>query len=314
MKRSLTIISLLGLIGISIYTTITATTAKSTDSNNAIKGNISYTLGYTTGKHIMKNMEQDIKLDVNEFSAGIHDAINQKKGRFTTAEMKKILSDFEEQLLFNTQKKVQDTVIKNHNQLVNDKLSPVDGNPKGNITLVEFFDYQCVHCRNLSPNLEKLKQHDSSLRIVYKEFPIFGEKSIFASKVALAAKKQGKYNAMHAALMGSKTPLTQEHVLALAKKANLNIKQLQKDINDPTIMKELQKNQQLAQALGINVTPSLIITSTSPVQPSAKNPQNINDLTAVFIPGAVPAARLQQVITQLRSKVVNQTNNTHNKM
>ena len=89
-------------------------------------------------------------------------------------------------------------------ELYNDPSSPVGGNPKGDVTIVEFFDYRCPFCKLVQPSIEALLEQDSNLRIIYKEYPILGEPSIFAARVALAARKQGKFDAFHVAMMATK--------------------------------------------------------------------------------------------------------------
>src|SRR5262249_31361134 len=88
--------------------------------------------------------------------------------------------------------------------ILEDPTSPVGGNPQGNVTIVEFFDYRCPYCKQMEPALESLLREDGNIRIVYKEFPILGKDSVYASHMALAAKKQGKYDAFHAAMMATK--------------------------------------------------------------------------------------------------------------
>src|ERR1700722_860143 len=100
--------------------------------------------------------------------------------------------------------------------LLSDPSSPVGGNPKGDVTIVEFFDYRCPYCKEVEPSLERLLKEDGKLRIVYKEFPILGEASIYATHVALAAKQQGKYAEFHRAMMATKGNITDDTVLSVA--------------------------------------------------------------------------------------------------
>ena len=100
--------------------------------------------------------------------------------------------------------------------LFRDPESPVGGNPDGDVTLVEFFDYRCVHCRRIAPMMSKAEQGDPNLRIVYKEFPILGPGSSLASRAALASRRQGKYLVFHKALMRTKNPFTEEGILRTA--------------------------------------------------------------------------------------------------
>ncbi len=161
--------------------------------------------------------------------------------------------------------------------------SPVGGNPKGTVTLVEFFDYQCGHCKEMEPVVEKVMASDKSLRVVYKELPIFGADSQFAAKAALAANKQGKYQAFHQALMKTQNPLSNAKVLAAAKKVGLNMAQLKKDMNSAEIDKVIKDDFKLAQKLQLVGTPAFIVGNQAGTQ-------------FKFIPGATSQAGLQQAI------------------
>lgn len=311
MKHLLTRAYLLTLMIFSI-SFIGVAHASNHDSNNDDKQKVSYTLGFVTGQRLNQSMgDQD--LDRSQFSAGISDAINGSKARYSETQMQQILNKFQNDMLFKAQLQAQKATEENRKQLIHNDESPVDGNTKGAITLVEFFDYQCKHCRDLTPRLTKLKQKNPELRIVYKEFPIFGEKSIFAAKAALASNKQGKYSAFHDALMKSDKPLTQDQVLALAKKTGLNITRLKKDMDNPDIVQELQHNRQLGQALGVNTTPNMLVTTTAPIANAPKDPKSTDDLVVVFVPGAAPIEMLQQTIDTVKSKLPTQSATNKNK-
>src|SRR5690606_23849156 len=105
------------------------------------------------------------------------------------------------------------------------------GNPKGSITVVEFFDYQCPHCVDMSPVLEEATKKNANVRVVYKEFPIRGPQSEFASRVALAANLQGKYLPVHNAILNANQPLTNDIILLLAKNAGAEIEKIKTDQN-----------------------------------------------------------------------------------
>jgi protein-disulfide isomerase len=158
----------------------------------------------------------------------------------------------------------------------------VQGNPKGDVTLVEFFDYRCPYCKQVEPALDALLKDDSKLRIVYKEFPILGEASVFATRVALAAKKQGKYAAFHRAMMATKGDIGDETVLNVATSVGLDTSKIKTDMSTPEIDKLIDKNYALADALNIQGTPALIIGDT-------------------LIPGAVDLDTLRKDIAAARS-------------
>ena len=146
--------------------------------------------------------------------------------------------------------KAQQAIPAYASQLFNSKQSPMVGNQKAKVTLVEFFDYQCVHCRNMTSIVNDLVKQDKNLRVVYKEFPIFGPSSELAAKAALASKIQGKYLAFHNALMQAKPPLDKAKVMKLAKSVDLNTAKLEQDMQSQAVQDEIKQNYHLAQALG----------------------------------------------------------------
>jgi protein-disulfide isomerase len=138
----------------------------------------------------------------------------------------------------------------------------VQGNPKGDVTLVEFFDYRCPYCKQVAPSLDALLKEDGKLRIVYKEFPILGEASVYATRVALATKKQGKYAAFHRAMMTTKGDIGDETVLNVATSLGLDISKIKADMSAPEIDKLIDQNYALADALNIQGTPAIIVGDT----------------------------------------------------
>lgn len=177
-------------------------------------------------------------------------------------------------------------------ELFQDPQSPIGINPKGNVTLVEFFDYQCQHCKDVAPMLQTIQKQDKQLRVVYKELPIFGGNSVYAAKAALAAQKQGKYLAFHDALMKAQEPLNHTNILTLAAKVGLNTNQLKTDIKSKAIDQALKNNMQLAQKLGIVGTPSFILAEST--KPGA------NKEKTFFIPGATDKDTLHNLILRVR--------------
>jgi len=168
-------------------------------------------------------------------------------------------------------------------ELLRDPASPVGGNPQGDVTLVEFFDYNCPYCRQVVPHIEKAQTIDPKLRIVYKEFPILGPNSTFAAKAALAAHRQGKYAALHKALMETKGTVTEKTVLDAVGQLGLDVKRLRADMADPAIQAHIERNLALARALNINGTPSFVVGEQ-------------------IVPGAVDLATLERLIREAREK------------
>lgn len=168
--------------------------------------------------------------------------------------------------------------------------SPVMGNPQGDVSLVEFFDYQCKHCKNMTEVVHSLVTDDNKLKVIYKQLPIFGADSEFAARAALAARNQNKYTELHKALMQYEERLSKEKVLDIAKNAGLNVEQLQKDMNDPAIGAELRANMDLAQKIGIMGTPAFIVASRT----------DGDNIKSYFVAGALSKPLLQNLINEMR--------------
>ncbi|MBI1180896.1 MAG: thioredoxin domain-containing protein [Alphaproteobacteria bacterium] len=135
----------------------------------------------------------------------------------------------------------------------------VAGNPDGDVTVVEFFDYRCPYCRLAQANISKLIEQDPKVRIVFKEYPVLGPESITASRAALASVKQGKYVPFHMAMMSLDKPLTDDLIYETAKSVGLDVKQLKDDMKDESIDKVISDNEDLAEKLGVEGTPNFII-------------------------------------------------------
>ncbi len=145
-------------------------------------------------------------------------------------------------------------------ELLNAKDDPTAGNPKGDVVLVEFFDYNCGYCKVvMDPMMEAVKADKAGVRVVYKEFPILSEDSAIAARVALAAKKQGKYDDVHRAFMKFRGKLDEKAIFRLAGEAGANVDQLKKEMMAPEIEQQLRKNIELAHALDIGSTPTFVI-------------------------------------------------------
>lgn len=144
-------------------------------------------------------------------------------------------------------------------QLENDKGDPAVGAENATITLVEFFDYQCGYCKSSLDFVRKLKVDHPDIRIVFKEFPIFGEDSVLAAKAGLAAARQGKYFDFHAALLAHKGVPNQNVIERTARDAGLDVARLRADMQLPEINARISTTNALAQKLGVDGTPSFFI-------------------------------------------------------
>ncbi|OHC75339.1 MAG: hypothetical protein A3G18_03930 [Rhodospirillales bacterium RIFCSPLOWO2_12_FULL_58_28] len=146
-------------------------------------------------------------------------------------------------------------------ELENDPSSPVAGNPKGDITIVEFFDYRCGFCKKALPTVLELLKADGNIRYVLREYPILGEESRIAAQAALAAWgiDKEKYMSFHAALMSSKGSLGESRIFTIAAESGVDVAKLRVAMKDASIEKMLKRNYELAETLGISGTPAFII-------------------------------------------------------
>ncbi len=178
----------------------------------------------------------------------------------------------------------QKAAIATHQQeLLNDPDSPVSGNPAGDVTVVEFFDYRCGYCKRAASALTQLQQNDSGIRVVYKDFPILGETSELAAKAALASHLQGKHQAFHEALLAIKDDLTKEQLFRVANATGLDAERLDRDINRPEWQPIIDRNRTLAKKLGISGTPAFVVGTE-------------------LVPGALDLKMLEDLVAQKRSR------------
>ncbi|MBK1839844.1 DsbA family protein [Azospirillum sp. YIM B02556] len=149
-------------------------------------------------------------------------------------------------------------LVENRQELTRSPADPVIGNPQGDITVVEFFDYQCGYCKAVQADTQSLIKGDPKLRFVLKEFPILGPASVVASKAALASRGQGKYVEFHNALMAQRGQLDEAVIMRLAKSVGLDTDRLKKDMESPDVLKVIAANQALAEKLNIRGTPAFV--------------------------------------------------------
>ena len=175
------------------------------------------------------------------------------------------------------------TAVRRHAKaLLADPDSFVGGNPDGDVTLVEFFDYRCGYCKQFAPLLTSIMKQDPKLRVVYKEFPVLGPDSFRAAQAALAARDQGYYLEFHEALMAADAPLTDKAVMTVARAVGLDVDRLKRDMETPKVLNILGNNHRLAEALAIDGTPTLIVGDS-------------------IVRGAIPMADLAALIARARS-------------
>lgn len=149
------------------------------------------------------------------------------------------------------------------NNLFRNASDPVVGNPKGNVTVVEFFDYQCSHCISMAPVIAKALRSNPNLRVVFKELPIRGPGSELAARAALAANLQHKYYPFNHALLNSNEQLNEAVIFKIAKQSGLDVVKLKKDMSSKRITAQIGYNFQLAQKYKLTGTPTFFIGKTN---------------------------------------------------
>lgn len=148
------------------------------------------------------------------------------------------------------------------NAVLHDPEAPTGGNPKGDVTIVAFLDYNCPFCKKSAPDLARIVKTDGKIRLVYKDWPILTQASVYGAKLALAANYQGRYETVHNALMaipGRQIP--QEKMLAAVKASGVDMVRLQADLTakDARITALMKRNLAQADSLGMNGTPTYLI-------------------------------------------------------
>jgi len=167
---------------------------------------------------------------------------------------------------------------KRQNDLLHDPSSPVSGNPQGEVTLVEFFDYRCGFCKRAAGAVTELQKDDARVRVVYKDFPILGEPSELAARAALSANLQGKHQAFHEAVLATKNEITKDELLRLAGDVGLDAKRLETDMSNPEWQTTIDRNRALAKDLGISGTPGFIVGTE--LVPGALDVNGLRELIA----------------------------------
>jgi protein-disulfide isomerase len=170
--------------------------------------------------------------------------------------------------------------IKEHaNELYRPANSPIAGNAKGDVPVIEFFDYNCGYCKKAFSDVAHLVDKDKKVRLILKEFPILAKGSEEASRVALAAKMQGKYWEFHRAMLENQGQANEASALRVAEKLGLDMSRLKKDMASPEVKKEIDDTRQLATKMGIQGTPHFIVGDR--VIPGA--PENLTELLGKHI-------------------------------
>jgi protein-disulfide isomerase len=159
--------------------------------------------------------------------------------------------------------KHETSVSENSATIFNSPRGVMLGNKDGDVTFVEFFDYNCGYCKRAMADMMDLMKTDPKLKVVLKEFPVLSPGSVEAAQVAVAVRMQDpggkKYLDFHQKLLGGRGPADKAHALVAAKDAGLDIARIEKDMASPEVKATIDENFKLAEAMGMNGTPSYVI-------------------------------------------------------
>ncbi len=189
-----------------------------------------------------------------------------------------------------TQNRQQQMLSQFKGEIENDGYSYVAGNPDGDVTIVEFFDYRCGYCKKVYADLMNVVKEDGNIRLVLKEFPILGDASVLGARAVMAAENQGKYMEFHSALMELRGNITETRIMAMAAQFDMDAEKLAADMKSEDITSKIRRTYDLAQALSITGTPAFVIGDQ-------------------LAPGAIPAGRLKQLVAEARENAAKSATN-----
>ena len=192
-------------------------------------------------------------------------------------EVSKILKERDEK---EKSKNISRLLKEYRNELFDVSDTDVLGNPNGDITIVEFFDYNCSYCKIAAQNIRKLIKNDGNIRFIPREWPILNSTSVFAAKAAIASIKQDKYKEFHWKLMEEKS-LNEDKVISIADELDIDLIELEEGMNSEFVKNHIEKSALLARKIGFSGTPLFIIEDN-------------------FVPGYVPIEEMKAIINKIR--------------
>ncbi len=157
------------------------------------------------------------------------------------------------------QRRSSDALASHMDRLTKAHRDPSVGNPDASVTIVEFFDYQCPYCKRMAEDVAAIVAANPDVRIVYKEFPVLRSESTLATRAALAAYRQGKYQEFHLAIMGLRGAPSETAIMRVADRLGLDLDRLRRDMQSPETEQLIQANYRLAQDIGVRGTPAFVI-------------------------------------------------------
>ena len=230
--------------------------------------------------------DRQSEADASPFSAAERNAIDRRVREYILdnpeiiMQAVQILRDRQEQQAQNARRRG----VREHARALRETGPlPVLGNPDGDVTIVEFFDYRCPYCRQVANLALDVAKADGNVRVIYKEYPILGPDSEVASRAAIAAAMQGRYAGFHKALMNDVQTVDRDSVMRLAKAMDLDVERLQADMQSDEVDQTIQRTRRLGQQLQIDGTPAFVVGTE-------------------VAPGAISEQKLQQMIAQARQE------------
>ena len=158
----------------------------------------------------------------------------------------------------------------------------VRGNPRGDVTVVEFFDVRCGYCRQIIPALNEMIRRDPQVRLVLKDLPILGPNSVLAARALIASQRQGKYGELHDALMALRGEIAEPQIRREAERLGLDWTRLRRDMDDAAVTARIDANLALARRIGVEGTPAMVIGDR-------------------LVGGAIPVETLLQFVAEARA-------------
>ena len=178
---------------------------------------------------------------------------------------------------------VSNLVREYSSELTDTKDTVIIGNPSGDVTIVEFFDYNCPYCKTAAKDLQTLIKVDGNIKFIPREWPILNNNSVIAAKAALASVAQGKYKEFHWGLM-KEGSLTESKIFDIAKNLGINISALKENMESEFVVNHIAKTTALARRIGFSGTPLFIIEGK-------------------VLPGYVPLEELEKLISDIKQEI-----------
>ena len=209
---------------------------------------------------VLASAQQAAKPFTDDQKAAIEDIVKQYLTKDHPEVIMQAAQEMQRRDQASADEKAQNAVKNSKDKLFNNPDTPVGGNAKGDVNIVEFFDFNCGYCKMSEEATEKLLKDDGNIKFFYKDFPILGPVSKTASRAALASVAQGKYVKFHDALMAKKEHLgADDDVYAVATAVGIDVDKLKKDMADGKVDKIIEANMALANEVGARGTPLYII-------------------------------------------------------